>query len=89
MAILNRNQLRDVYDLLLYIQRGVSVHLPLIHEKMKCPQPFEDIKEAVIQKISTYDILSRLHQIHLPNEAEFRIIKDKEVLFNILRDWKK
>jgi hypothetical protein len=88
MAVLNRNQLRDVYDLLLYIQRGVSLHLPLIHEKMENHQPFEEIKEEVILKVSSYDISSRLHQLYLPNEEEFRVIKDKEILFNLLRQWK-
>lgn len=70
-AVLLRNQLRDLYDLDLYITRGTQYDLPVARLRLQLPDlSHDDIINRLCQRIEEWDITARAHQLHLPSEAE-------------------
>ncbi len=70
-AVLRRKQLRDLYDLDAYINRGVRVDLAVARTRLQMPNlSQEELVQLLCKRVETLDIEKRIHQLHLPTEAE-------------------
>jgi hypothetical protein len=70
-AVLLRNQLRDLYDLDLYITRGIQYDLPLVAARLNIPDLSHPILvEKLCQKVESLDLQARAHQLHLPTQVD-------------------
>lgn len=70
-AVLLRSQLRDLYDLDLYIARGTGYSLPVARRRLQSPDlTHEDLIERLCERVGELDLQARAHQLHLPSEVE-------------------
>lgn len=73
-AVLLRNQLRDLYDLDLYITRGVQYDLPVVRRRLDIPDlSHEALVERLCRRVKELDMKGRAHQLHLPSESELAV----------------
>lgn len=89
MAVLNRNQLRDLYDLLYYIEKGIQYDALVLSEICAREVCFEEIKKELVNKIKSMEIQDRLHQLHLPSKEDLLRFANKEAIVNTLINWEK
>jgi len=80
-AVLLRNQLRDLYDLDMYINCGTHYDLNVVRHRLNTPDlSHEDLIERLCKKIQELDLKGRAHQLHLPNESAvntFIVLSDR------------
>ena len=70
-AVLLRKQLRDLYDLDLYINRGVRYDLAAVSNRLHAPElSHEELVARLCLRTEELDLKARAHQLHLPTEAE-------------------
>lgn len=70
-AVLLRNQLRDLYDLDLYIRRDVRYDLAIARQRLDSPNlSHEELVSQLCKRVEALDLQSRGHQLHLPSRAE-------------------
>ncbi|MFA6691565.1 MAG: nucleotidyl transferase AbiEii/AbiGii toxin family protein [Saccharofermentanales bacterium] len=70
VAVLLRNQLRDLYDLDMYINGGTHYDLDVVRHRLNAPSlSHEGLIERLCEKTQELDLKGRAHQLHLPNES--------------------
>jgi hypothetical protein len=70
-AVLLRKQLRDLYDLDMYINRGIRYDLAIVRHRLHMPElSHEELVSLLCQRIGELDLEGRAHQLHLPTESE-------------------
>ena len=70
-AVLLRTQLRDLYDLDLYINHETHYDLNVVKHRLKDENlTHPQLIERLCEKIESMDLKARAHQLNLPTEAE-------------------
>lgn len=68
-AVLLRKQLRDLYDLDMYITRGTHYDLAVASTRLQMPAlTHTELVERLCKRVDELDIKQRIHQVHLPDE---------------------
>ncbi len=84
-AVLLRKQLRDLYDLDMYINRGVRYDLEVVRTRLRMPNlTHEELERLLCERVHELDLRKRVHQLHLPSEsARMSFIEPSERIANI------
>jgi len=70
-AVLLRKQLRDLYDLDMYINRGIRYDLAVVRHRLQMNElSHEELLKLLCKRIEELDLKGRAHQLHLPTESE-------------------